>query len=154
MTWWRRLLGLPEKEDSIRSSMYLGVRMTKEEYDRYCSMGWPKVFSVSDYTCDLDINQERIIITRRPMSHAVREAEGAQPMEEMKEHRSNEDENLFPEELCNNQVQRVYEGVTITETCTRKSGHTGYHSSTYYYWGTGCHAQSIRDFNGNPVKLS
>ncbi len=80
------------------------------------------------------------------MSEGTPRAEGAQPLAEMKEYRSNKDDNLLPGELCYNHAQRVYEMVTITVVCTRKSGHTGYHSNKYYYWDSGCPVKSIRDY--------
>lgn len=78
MTWWRRLLGLPEPEDIYYNPYSVTLRLTPEEYYEYCSKGWAKATKGAK----MEITSDTITITRRPMSHAVREAEGAQPLSE------------------------------------------------------------------------
>jgi len=80
MTWWRRLLGLPEPEDTkpIEEPNYImRINLTHSTYHELRECGWLESGEV-----DVDVIKESIRITRRPMSRAVREAEGAQPQED------------------------------------------------------------------------
>lgn len=78
MTWWRRLLGLPEPKDVYNLLDQVIFRIDKRHYTELVDGGWLGAEQLS-----FDVTPDRIIITRRPMSRRLRRgAEGAQPQDD------------------------------------------------------------------------